>query len=203
MRIVLRTRIALQRKITWLLFSSFFSVCFIGWLIYFNKKNTESTTYWINHTNSVIEHVDKLNTRISTWECLSKPPQNDAFRLALKNDVAQIQQLTRDNAVQLQAVARLTAIVDGLGTDADSLSLGAMTIILRDMLQQEKNVLIRRHDLNRTAETKSTMALISGSVIVFLFICILLILLNHDILLRRKTERMRAMSSRNSQGFAT
>jgi PAS domain S-box-containing protein len=189
MRIVLRTRIALQRKITWLLFSSFFSVCFIGWLIYFNKKNTESTTYWINHTNSVIEHVDKLNTRISTWECLSKPPQNDAFRLALKNEVAQIRQLTRDNAVQIQAVGRLTAIVDGLGTGADSLSLGAMTIILRDMLQQETNVLTRRHDLNRTAETKSTMALISGSVIVFLFICVLLIRLNQDILLRRKTER--------------
>jgi PAS domain S-box-containing protein len=189
MRIVLRTRIALQRKITWLLFSSFFSVCFIGWLIYFNKKNTESTTYWISHTNSVIEHIDKLNTRISTWECLSKPPQNDAFRQALKNDVEQIQQLTRDNPGQLQAVARLTAVVDGLGTGADSLSLGAMKMMLRDMLQGEKDLLTRRHDLSRTAETKSTMALISGSVLVFLFICIILIRLNQDILLRRKAER--------------
>ncbi len=189
MRIVLRTRIALQRKITWLLFSSFFSVCFFGWLIYFNKKNTESTTYWINHTNSIIEHIDKLNTRISTWECLSKPPQNNGFRLALKDDVDQIKQLTHDNPGQLQAVARLTAIVDGLGTPADSLSLGAMKVMLRDMLQGEKDLLKRRHDLSRTAETKSTMALISGSVLVFLFICIILVRLNQDILLRRKAER--------------
>jgi PAS domain S-box-containing protein len=189
MRIVLRTRIALQRKITWLLFSSFFSVCFIGWLIYFNKKNTETTTYWINHTNSVIEHIDKLNTRIATWECLSRPPQNDGFRQALKTDVEQIQQLTRDNPEQLRTVGRLTAITDGLGTGADSLSLGAMKTMLRDMLQEEQNLLTRRHDLSRTAETKSTMALISGSVLVFLFICIILIRLNQDILLRRMTER--------------
>ena len=210
MRIVLRTRIALQRKITWLLFSSFFSVCFIGWLIYFNKKNTETTTYWINHTNSVIEHIDKLNTRIATWECLSKPPQNDAFRLALKYDAGQLQQLTRDNPGQLQAVGRLTAIVDGMGTGAgslatgvhgtgrgadslgmgaDSLSLDAMKSTLRDMLQAEKDLLIRRRDLSRTEETKSTMALISGSIVVFLFICILLIRLNQDILLRRNAER--------------
>src|ERR1700722_4471492 len=39
MRIVLNAKIALQRKIAWLLFFSFFSLCFGGWLIYFNMAD--------------------------------------------------------------------------------------------------------------------------------------------------------------------
>ena len=39
MRIVLNAKIALQRKIAWLLFFSFFSLCFGGWLIYFNMTD--------------------------------------------------------------------------------------------------------------------------------------------------------------------
>jgi len=50
MRFVSNAKIALQRKIAWLLLSSFFSLCFIGWLLYFNKKNTE----WLLITCSVL-----------------------------------------------------------------------------------------------------------------------------------------------------
>ena len=39
MRIALNAKIALQRKIAWLLFFSFFSLCFGGWLIYFNMAD--------------------------------------------------------------------------------------------------------------------------------------------------------------------
>jgi PAS domain S-box-containing protein len=44
MRIFFNARFALQRKIALLLFFSFFSLCFIGWLIYFNKKDVANTT---------------------------------------------------------------------------------------------------------------------------------------------------------------
>src|ERR1700761_3800214 len=36
MRFVSNARIAFQRKIAWLLFFSFFSLCLVGWVTYFN-----------------------------------------------------------------------------------------------------------------------------------------------------------------------
>src|ERR1700748_185719 len=44
MSTLFNARFALQRKIAWLLFFSFLSLCFIGWLIYFNKKDIATTT---------------------------------------------------------------------------------------------------------------------------------------------------------------
>jgi PAS domain S-box-containing protein len=39
MRFVPNAKIALQRKIAWLLFFSFFSLCLVGWVIYFNMAD--------------------------------------------------------------------------------------------------------------------------------------------------------------------
>src|SRR5580693_7934329 len=39
MRFVPNAKIAFQRKIAWLLFFSFFSLCLVGWVIYFNLSD--------------------------------------------------------------------------------------------------------------------------------------------------------------------
>ncbi len=188
MRIVFSARIALQRKIAWLLLFSFFSLCFIGWLIYFNKKNTETSTYWINHTYGVIQHIDKINTRIATWESLSRPPQNAAFHLALKKDLERIRKFTVDNADQQQLIDRLSMAIDSLGTGADTTSLMSLKSMLGDMMQHEKDLLLTRRTFSKASEAKNTWLLIGASILVFLFISIILIRLNRDIVLRRRAE---------------
>ena len=60
MKIVLNARIALQRKIALLLLFSLSFLCFVGWLIYFNKKNIERTTLWIDHTYTVIQEIEEI-----------------------------------------------------------------------------------------------------------------------------------------------
>jgi PAS domain S-box-containing protein len=188
MRIAFNARIALQRKIAWLLLFSFFSLCFIGWLIYFNKKNTETSTYWINHTYGVIQHIDKINTRIATWESLSRPPQNAAFHEALKKDLERIRKFTGDNADQQQLINRLSVAIDSLGTGADSTSLLSLKSMLGEMMQHEKDLLVSRRTVSKAAEAKNIWLLIGASILVFLFISIILIRLNRDIVLRRRAE---------------
>jgi PAS domain S-box-containing protein len=56
MRFVFNAKIALQRKIAWLLLSSFFSLCFIGWLLYFNsgQRATDAKSIWLLITCSLL-----------------------------------------------------------------------------------------------------------------------------------------------------
>src|ERR1700754_1663006 len=94
MRIVFNARFALQRQIAWLLFFSFFSLCFIGWLVYFNMKSIENTTYWINHTYAVITQIDKMKARVAGWDSASVPPANAHFYEALDKDMDRLGKLT-------------------------------------------------------------------------------------------------------------
>jgi PAS domain S-box-containing protein len=186
---LLSARFALQRKIAWLLLFSFFSLCLIGWLIYFNKKNFEATTEWINHTHTVIQHIDKVKTRIATWKALHRPPMDTAFHRELMQDITRIKQLTLDNPLQQGSVDRLTSDIDSLSPATDSLSLAALKTLLNGMQQVERDLLTQRHNYNREAEQKDTWLLIGSGTLAFLFIVVILLRMNKDILLRRQTQK--------------
>jgi PAS domain S-box-containing protein len=187
MRLVFNARIALQRKIAWLLLSSFFSLCFVGWLHYFNKKNTETTTYWMYHSHSVIQHLDNIGTYIDAWDSLGQPPMNASFRQSLKKELRRIDTLTRDDAGQRPLVAQLDVVLDRLG-QGDS-SLVRVRSVVRSLTQQERELLVRQRKLNRSGDAKSDWLLIACSVLVFLFIAVILLRLNGDIVLRRQAEQ--------------
>ena len=188
MRLVPSARIALQRKIAWLLLFSFFSLCFIGWLIYYNKRTTETTTFWINHSHAVILRIDRIRSRIDTWDSLARPPLNAAFYQALKKDMDRIDTLTRDNAGQQQDMHQLSLLVDRLGVGTDTALLTSVRSELKSLMHREKDLLTERRNLSKALDAKINWLLISGSVLIFLFITVVLLRLNADIALRRQTE---------------
>jgi PAS domain S-box-containing protein len=179
----------IQRKIGWLLLLSFLSLCFIGWLIYFNQKNADTTRWWISHTHAVILSVEKLNTRLSDWETLSRPALPAEFRQAIDRDLADVKNLTIDNVEEQSLIVRLTAVLDSLGNDPNGSRAAAARAILARMIQEENDLLEQRRVVNRVTNAKSTWTLIGESVLGFLLINIILLRLNKDMYLRRLAER--------------
>ena len=188
MRPAFEGKIALQRKIAWLLLFSFFSLCFIGWLMYSNKKDTEATTFWINHSHAVILRIDRVRSRVDTWDSLGHPALNAAFYQSLKKELARIDTLTTDNAGQQQVVRQLFLSLDSLGVGADTSSLASIRSELTSLMHREKDLLTERSKLNKSGSDKTTWILIGCSVLIFLFITVILLRLNADILLRRNTQ---------------
>ncbi|HEY6902604.1 MAG TPA: ATP-binding protein, partial [Puia sp.] len=73
--------------------------------------------------------------------------------------------------------------------NGDSLSLASLKGILYEMMQKERSLLAERRLVSKTADRKVTILLISGSVLAFLFIFIILLRLNKDIVLRQNAEQ--------------
>jgi len=188
MRIVFNARFALQRQIAWLLVFSFCSLAFIGWLIYSNKKNVESTTFWINHTYSVITQIDKIKVRISDWDRVSGESPKPAFFTSLDRDIALLKQMTTDNPDQQALATSLSGALDSLRPANDSSIRTSLKSTLRTMMTNERDLLSQRQLVTRTADRKSTLLLISGSLLAFLLIFIILLRLNRDIVLRKEAE---------------
>lgn len=187
MRFVFNAKIALQRKIAWLLLSSFFSLCFIGWLLYFNKQNTENTNKWIYHSHDVIQHLDNIKTYLDAWDSLSRPPLNVAFDKSLKKEYFSIDTLTKADTAQRALVTRLALALDKLY--AGDTSLAAIHSVTGDLMQQEREQLFRQRNLGKSTDARSDWLLITCSVLVFVFISVILLRLNGDIVLRRQTEQ--------------
>ncbi|HVU56796.1 MAG TPA: ATP-binding protein [Puia sp.] len=64
-----------------------------------------------------------------------------------------------------------------------------MKYSLRSMMREERNLLNLRQSVSRNSELGSTYTLITGSLLAFLFIVIILLQLNRDILLRKRAEK--------------
>ena len=186
MKIVLNAKIALQRKIALLLLFSFSFLCFVGWLIYFNKKNIERTTLWIDHTYTVIQEIEEIKIRLSGWEPLSR--QSASFYGALDQDMAHLKELTLDNTVQQQLSDKLTGLFQQLKAGGDRRVVNAIGTNLEEMMQEERDLLSQRQSNNESADRKITFLQIGGTSLAFLFIVIILLRLNQDIVLRRHAE---------------
>lgn len=187
MRIVLNAKIALQRKIAWLLFFSFFTLFFVGWLIYFNKKSKENTASWIDHAYSVIQQIEEVKVHLSGWQMPDM--QGSTFYETLRRDRTRVQQLTADNPDQAALIGQLSAQLFQFKSGDNRRVLNAMNATLDDMMQKERDLLYKRQLNNEITDTRITFLLIGGSVLVFSFIVIILVRLNQDIVLRKQAER--------------
>jgi PAS domain S-box-containing protein len=189
MRIAFNARFALQRQIAWLLVFSFCSLAFIGWLIHSNKKNVENTTFWINHTYSVITQIDKIKVRISDWDRVSGETPKPAYFTSLRRDIASLREMTTDNPDQQALAVSLSGALDSLRPATDASTRNSLKNTLRTMMAREKDLLSQRQLVTRIADKKSTLLLISGSLLAFLLIFIILLRLNRDIVLRKEAEQ--------------
>lgn len=189
MRIAFPARIALQRKIAWLLIFSFFSLCFIGCLIYVNKRNIENTSDSIDHGYAILDHILKIRTRLSAWESLSQPPVTPAFREAMNKELDRIKVLSAGDAWLLRSVDSLAAAIDSVETRTGSHKLDGIQSLITGITQMELDHISQRRSATDIADRKSDWLLIGGSLLAFLFIVIILIRLNSDMVLRRQAQQ--------------
>jgi PAS domain S-box-containing protein len=228
----------IQRKIAWLLLFSITSLGLVGWLIYSNKRNMREEAYWVNHTYSVIEQIQRVDSLAAEGESFSLRysisggdslrPGMQQFQGLLEEDITRLRELTKDNPSQQLYLRQLTKYTHVFGLFVDSLvylapgisgrsgpgtpvknwaeveaaayaneragiraaaMIHPMKDALRNMMGEERNLLNIRQSASRNSELGSTYTLITGSLLAFLFIVIILLQLNRDILLRKRAEK--------------
>ena len=208
----------IQRKITWLLLFSITSLCLVGWLIYSNKTNMKNEGFWIDHTYSVIEQIERIDSEMAEGETYSlqysisgadslKARMSESHGL-LEQYLTRLGELTEDNKIQRPYLRELAGYTHQLGLFVDSIvylgpavmdrpsaGMKAASMIhrmkgaLRSMMREERNLLTQRQAARQSNERGSTYMLITGSALAFLFIVIILLQLNRDIVLRKKAEK--------------
>ena len=130
-----------------------------------------------------------MRIRISAWDSTSGRAPNASSYEALGRDMDRLQQLCTDNPEQQRLVLNLSGIHLAMKPGGDSLSLASIKSILHEMMQKERDLLFQRQLVSKTADKKVTLLLISGSLLAFLFIFIILMRLNKDIVLRKEAEQ--------------
>ena len=198
----------LQRKIAWLLLFSVLALCFVAWLISANRRNIEKTSFWLHHTYEVLEMIERINTSISELGSPSYPHDGNGHALykadlaraheELNRNLGNLQQLTNDNPEQQKNLRELTGYIREIMAPRDSIgardpsfagSFHAIKSILGNMMENERYLLTQRQLVGKIEDSKHTYILITGSILVFLFIVLILAQLNKDILLRKEAEK--------------
>ncbi len=207
----------IQRKIAWLLLFSIASLCLVGWLILSNRSNMKNEGFWIDHTYSVIEQIERIDSEMAEGESYSlqysisgadslKADMQESHSLLVQH-LSRLGELTKDNLHQQQYIKDLGTYTHQLGLFVDSIvylpavvnrasagmkaaaMIHQMKSALRSMMREERNILTQRQTARQNNERGSTYALIGGSLLTFLFVLILLIQLNRDIMLRKTAEK--------------
>ncbi len=207
----------IQRKIAWLLLFSIASLCLVGWLILSNRSNMKNEGFWIDHTYSVIEQIERIDSEMAEGESYSlqysisgadslKADMQESHGLLVQH-LHRLGELTKDNLYQQKYIKDLGTYTHQLGLFVDSIvylpaavnradagmkaaaMIHQMKSALRSMMREERNILTQRQTARQNNERGSTYALIGGSLLTFLFVLILLIQLNRDIMLRKTAEK--------------
>jgi len=218
MRTIIHGLLGIQRKIAWLLLFSIASLCLVGWLINSNRENIKNEGFWIDHTYSVIEQIERIDSEMAEGESFSLQYSisgTDSLRVELQKSHGMLEQhlnrlgaLTRDNIHQQQYLRELKGYTHELGLFVDSIvylgpavverasagiraaaMIHRMKSALRSMMREERNLLNQRQAVRQSNERSSTYMLITGSLLAFLFIVIILLQLNRDIVLRKRVEK--------------
>ncbi len=171
MRSNLKRSIVIHRKITWLLLFSIVSLAIASWFIYTGKKTIERTNARINQTYEIIETLQETITAVVTGETL--PPRY----------LDSLQQLTKENNDLRSSLQLLHTHVDLKWPATD------IRTLLQSMLQEEKKLLADRKTANERANQRTTYGLLIGRTAAFLFVVIILLMLNKDITRHKATQQ--------------
>jgi signal transduction histidine kinase len=176
MRLNPQPRIVIHKKITWLLLFSVFSLALVSWLIYVSKKNIDKTNFRIGQTYEIIGTIQEAINAVS--ESGMVPVQYlDSLR-----------QLTGENNDLHAPLALLNAYVH------EKRPGSTIKALLYGMLQEERNLLANRKHLNEKANQRTATGLIIGRVGGFVFVVVILLLLNRDII-RHKATRQKLITA--------
>jgi signal transduction histidine kinase len=150
---------------------SIVSLAIASWFIYTGKKTIERTNARINQTYEIIQTLQETITAVVTTETL--PPRY----------LDSLQQFTKENN-DLRASLQLLHTHVNLKWSATDIST-----LLQSMLQEEKKMLADRKTANERANQRTTYGLLIGRAAAFLFVVIILLMLNKDITRHKATQQ--------------
>lgn len=167
----MKRSIVIHRKITWLLLFSIITLGVASGFIYSGKNNLEKSNSYINLTYETIEAIQMAIT--SMFETGTIPP-------ALLDS---LEKVTRENKDLRHALPTLRKYIATKKPAADTRQL------LRYMLDEERQLLAARKDANILVNQHVVAVLILGRIGAFLFVVIILLMVNKDITQHKRTQR--------------
>jgi len=168
--------IVIHRKITWLLLFSIFTLLVASWLICVSKGNLEKTNARTNQTHEIIGMIRELTFSAGG------PGHTYAACRPYMDSLQQLTGKTNDQRPQM-ALLRLylqrprTASLDS-----------TLHTLLSSMMQNEKVLLDSRIRMNEEVNRRTAYGLLIGRAGAFVFVVIVLFLLNKDITRRKQAQ---------------
>lgn len=181
MRLHLKHRIVIHKKITWLLLFSIISLLVASWLLFTGKKSIEKTYFHISQT---YEFIGKIQ------ECITAASANGPVPLLYLDSLDKLSRETKDLRPFL---TDLHVAVNEKHANTEILT------ILYSMLREEKALLAERKAANKLANQRTTNMLIVGRIAAFIFVMILVLLLNRDITRHKATQQKLMEAIREAQ----
>jgi signal transduction histidine kinase len=171
----------IHRKITWLLLFSIISLALASRLIYVAKKNIDKTNYHISQTYETIAAIHESMDAVSQTGVL---PQHY---------IDALQQLDKENNDLRDHLPVLKAYVD------QKQSGNTIRALLDVMLGKEKVLLNNRKLINKRVSQRTALMFLSARVGAFLFVVIILLLLNRDITRHKATQQKLTVAIKEAQ----
>jgi signal transduction histidine kinase len=171
MRSNLKRNIVIHRKITWLLLFSIISLAVAYWFIYASKRNIDNNNLRISSTHAIIETVQACITSVAETGAISPPLLDSLDRLCRANN---------DLTASLPTLHRFVS------TQQPAPDVKAL---LYTMQEEEKRSLTERQQINESIIKRVTTGMYFGRTGAFLFVVIILLMLNKDINRRKATQQ--------------
>jgi signal transduction histidine kinase len=168
--------IVIHRKITWLLLFSIITLLVASWLIYVSKGNLEKTNARINQTHEIIGMIRELTFSVAG------PGQTYA---ACRPYLDSLQQLTGSTNDQRPQMTLLRQYLQQPRTASLDSTIKAL---LSSMMLKEKSLLGTRISQNKAVNRNTAYGLLIGRAGAFVFVVIVLFLLNKDITRRKQVQ---------------
>jgi signal transduction histidine kinase len=171
MRSNLKRNIVIHRKITWLLLFSIISLAVAYWFIYASKRSIDNNNLRISSTHVIIETVQA---------CVTSVAETGIINPALLNSLDRLCRANNDLTASLPTLHRFVS------TQQPAPDIKAL---LYTMLEEEKRSLTERLQINESVIKRVTTGMYFGRTGAFLFVVIILLMLNKDINRRKATQQ--------------
>lgn len=150
---------------------SFISLALASWFIYSGKQKTDRTSLRISQTYDIIETLQAGITTIVETGAISPGYLDSLHHLPNANN-------------DLHASLTLLS-----GFVAEKRPASYIRPLLQSMLQEEKSVLLKIKAVNELANQRTTAGMLIGRTGAFLFVVIILLMLNKDITRHKATQK--------------
>lgn len=152
-----------------------------SWFIYTSKKNIDKTNFRISQTYEIIEMVQAAITAVV--ETGTVPSYY----------LDSLQRLTKGNKDLHASLTKLHHSV------AEKRPAAHISALLQDMLQEEKKLLAGRKAANDVINQRTAYGLLIGRATAFLFVVVILLMLNKDITRHKATQRRLMVAIQEAQ----